>query len=130
MGEYVLTGSRYVYRDDDEVLVIKRRGDKVSLSPEQEQRLRAGTPGSPFQDEGEHPEETGFEVVAVANEATIPADDDGFTASAPGTANLRRPEPRRPEARDAREAGERDATSPTPTPVTSTESKPSARVKR
>lgn len=79
-GEYVLVGSRFAYRNDKDVLVIHKRGDKVTLNDEQAQRLRAGKPGSAFQREEDVQEDETVEV-AVANEATYPAEDGSPVAS-------------------------------------------------
>lgn len=123
MAEYVLTGSRYAYRDDDNVLVIKRRGDKVELTKEQEQRFKAGQPGSPFQHESEV-QEVETDEVAVANEATKPS-EDGFQASAAGTTN-RKVAAVRPVARKAAE-DPKEGSDDLPEPTTSTANKSGAR---
>lgn len=106
MAKWILTGSRFCYRDADDVLVIAKRGAEVELSREQEQRLKAGEPGSPFQ-RREDVVEPETETVAVANEATLPA-EDGFQASPVGTANRKIPAVARPErpATKAEEGGE------------------------
>jgi hypothetical protein len=124
--EFVLVGSGYCYRDQDHVLVKHRRGDRVKLSPEQVDRLRAGQPGSSFQHEADV-QEVETEQVAVANEATFPG-EDGDQTSPVGTRNRTRPATVLPEAKDApatREQTEdaRGETSPAPTSSTRRTSK-------
>lgn len=85
-------GATMVRRDDNNVLQTLRGGDEVELTEEQEQRLRPGTRGSAFvradAKESEGDSDTEQVEVAVANEATKPA-DDGFQVSPTGTSNRR-----------------------------------------
>jgi hypothetical protein len=115
MAEWTLTGSRFGYRNDENVLVIHKRGDKVELNPEQEQRLRAGEPGSPFQKPGDEDEAPELVEVAVANEATKPSEDG--TAAVSGARNRKVPAGRAPVAES--EEDDKDA-GPVPAPTTST----------
>lgn len=121
MGKWRLNG-RMGYRDDNNVLVIHRTGDEVELTEEQEQRLRAGQPGSAFQKPGDEGDEPELVEVAVANEATKVAEDGSAPASAAGTRNRKVAPTRLPVAEsEAKQADSDDGT--VPEPVTTTESK-------
>jgi hypothetical protein len=124
-GEYVLVGSRFAYRDDKNVLRVHKTGDKVTLDDEQAQRLRAGKVGSPFQKPGEDSEGPEFVAVAVANEATLPADEDGFQASPAGTRNRKALATRMPTAEAEKDDKDADK-GPIPAPNTSTDRRPAA----
>lgn len=88
MAEYIFQGSRYAYRDEDNVLQVLRRGDKVELSREQAQRHNAGKPGSAFVTKDQAQEQEAETVtVHVANEATTEAEDGSLPVSAAGTRN-------------------------------------------
>lgn len=121
-GEYVLVGSKMVTRDPEtKVLHTYKRGDKVTLSDEQAQRLRAGKPGSTFQKEADVEPEVEMEGVAVANEATLPAEADGYQTSPERTRNRRVPATKLPEADPEKATREdREVETESPAPVTST----------
>jgi hypothetical protein len=132
-GTYVLVGSRVAVRDEKtRVLTNHKRGARVELDDEQAQRLRAGKPGSAFVSESDWEKlqaDEELEEVAVANEATYPADEDGFMTSPEGVVNRRRRATRLPEASDVpatREQAEDTtdgASNAVPAPATSTASR-------
>lgn len=119
MAKWKLVSRAMAERDDKGRLVIHRRGAEVELDEEQEQRLRAGQPGSAFQNLGDD-EETELVEIAVANEATKSAEDGSLPVSPAGTRNMRvRATGPLPEAQPqpsdvARESG------PAPAPTTTT----------
>lgn len=116
-------GARMVSRDDEGVRHDYRGGDEVELTEEQEQRLKPGTPGSPFLPQDHKDEEPEVVEVAVANEATLPA-DDGFQVSPRGTRNRKVAAAPLPSAEDAAPAPARDAESGgLPEPTSTTENK-------
>lgn len=119
MGKWRLApGTRMVWRDEDKVRHEARGGDEVDLTEEQEQRHRAGQPGSAFLSP-DQADEDGPELVevAVANEATKPSEDGTVPVS--GARNRKvaaAPLPKAPED-ETREEREGDDT---PEPVTTT----------
>lgn len=124
MAEWIFTGSRFAYRDDKNVLHVVKRGAKIDLSEEQEQRLRAGEAGSQFMRESDFDDSEPETVeVAVANEATKPAEDGSPIPSPAGVATKR---VRTTPARGARvpvETREDREEESVPEPTTSTEKK-------
>lgn len=127
MGKWKLRpGARMVRRDDAGVLIVHRGGDEVELSAEQEQRLRPGQRGSAFVEAGSEDEQPELVEVAVANEATLPAEDGSAPASPAGTRNRKVAATRLPAAEqesvdDQTRAGSESAD--VPEPSTSTEPK-------
>jgi hypothetical protein len=119
MAKWILRpGTRMVWRDENNVRHEARGGDEVDLTEEQEQRHRAGQPGSAFLSP-DHKDEDEPELVevAVANEATKPSEDGTVPVS--GARNRKvvaAPLPKAPED-ETREEREGDDT---PEPVTTT----------
>lgn len=121
MGTFILDARSFVTVDKDGVRTIHRRGAEIELSPEQEQRLRAGQPGSAFIDPSKVDDaEVELVEVAVANEASKEA-EDGTPPTTPSPPRKVRPAPVADRTPD--EADKAVASGPVAKPVTSTKNR-------
>lgn len=121
MGKWILRTGRMVWRDDKDVRHVAKPGDAVELNEEQEQRHRAGQPGSAFVSERDwesrDQNEEDLVEVAVANEATKPSEDGTVPVS--GARNRKVAAAPLPEAPDDATREEREGDR-LPEPTTST----------
>lgn len=113
-------GARMTWRDDKDVRHQRRGGDEVELTEEQEQRHRAGQPGSAFLPlDSKEAQDLETVEVAVANEATKPAEDGTAPVTPSGSRNRRALVTEMPVAQEESERTA-DQGREVPKPVTST----------